>query len=38
MEGGISTGDECGAFAHRGFNGIERETSEAIKAWIRKGG
>lgn len=38
MQGGISTGDECGAFAHHGYNGIERETVEAIKAWIRKGG
>ena len=38
MEGGVSTGDECGAFAHHGFNGIERETVDAIKAWIRKGG
>ncbi len=38
MEGGFSTGDECGAFAHHGFNGIERETVEAIKGWIRKGG
>ena len=38
MEGGISTGDACEAFAHHGFNGIERETVDTIKAWIRKGG
>jgi hypothetical protein len=38
MEGGISVGNECEAFAHHGYNGIERETAEAIKAWIRKGG
>lgn len=38
MQGGISVGEECGAFAHHGYNGIERETAEAIKAWIRKGG
>ena len=38
MDGGISVGDTCEAFAHHGFNGIERETMEAIKAWIRKGG
>ncbi len=38
MEGGVSTGNECEAFAHHGFNGIERETAQAIKAWIRKGG
>jgi len=38
MEGGTSTGNECEAFAHHGYNGIERETVEAIKNWIRKGG
>lgn len=38
MEGGISTGAECEAYAHHGFNGIEKETVDAIKQWIRKGG
>ena len=38
MEGGISVGDRCEAFSHHGFNGIERETVEAIKKWIRQGG
>jgi len=38
MEGGISTGDFCEAFSHHGFNGIERETVDAIKQWIRRGG
>jgi hypothetical protein len=38
MEGGISTGDPCEAFAHHGYNGIERETVEAIKQWVRQGG
>lgn len=38
MEGGISVGDPCEAFAHHGFNGIERETIDAIKQWIRRGG
>ena len=38
MEGGISTGDPCEAFAHHGYNGIERETAEAIKKWVRQGG
>ena len=38
MEGGVSVGDACEAFAHHGFNGIERETVEAIKKWILKGG
>jgi hypothetical protein len=37
MEGGVSQGDECGAFAHHGFNGIERETAQAMKEWMRKG-
>jgi hypothetical protein len=38
MQGGISVGDPCEAFAHHGYNGIERETVEAIKKWIRQGG
>lgn len=38
MEGGISVGDPCEAFAHHGYNGIERETVDAIKKWIRQGG
>lgn len=38
MEGGISTGELCEAFSHHGYNGIERETIDAIKAWIRRGG
>ena len=38
MEGGLSTGDRCEAFAYHGYNGIERETIDKIKDWIRKGG
>ena len=38
MEGGITVGDPCEAFAHHGYNGIERETVEAIKKWIKRGG
>ncbi len=38
MEGGVSVGDACEAFAHHGYNGIEKETVDAIKQWIRKGG
>lgn len=38
MDGGISVGNPCEAFAHHGYNGIERETVEAIKKWIRQGG
>jgi hypothetical protein len=34
MTGGKSTGDECEAFAHHGYNGIEAETVDKIKAWI----
>jgi hypothetical protein len=37
MEGGISAGDACQAFAHHGYNGIEKETAEAIKKWVRQG-
>ncbi len=38
MDGGISEGDPCEAFAHHGFHGIEGETIDAIKQWIRRGG
>lgn len=38
MEGGVSVGDPCEAFAHHGYNGIERETVDAIKKWIKRGG
>ncbi|MBN9087583.1 MAG: hypothetical protein J0J01_11795 [Reyranella sp.] len=34
MDGGKSTGDDCEAFAYHGYNGIERETVDKIKAWI----
>jgi hypothetical protein len=34
MEGGISNGNECEAFAHHGYAGIENETIDKIKAWI----
>jgi hypothetical protein len=37
MQGGISVGDACEAFSHHGFNGIERETAEAIKNWVKRG-
>ena len=36
MDGGISVGDACEAFSHHGYNGIEKETSEAIKDWVRR--
>jgi len=38
MEGGISVGNPCEALAYHGYNGIERDTIEAIKKWIRQGG
>ena len=34
IDGGISEGDPCEAFAHHGYNGIERETIAKIAAWI----
>jgi hypothetical protein len=37
MEGGTSTGDDCEARAHHGYNGIEAATVERIKAWILSG-
>ena len=36
MEGGITEGNECEAFAHHGFNGVELETVNQIKAWMRQ--
>jgi hypothetical protein len=36
MEGGISVGDFCEPFSHHGFDGIERETIETIKNWIKR--
>jgi hypothetical protein len=38
MEGGIAVGDPCEAFGYHGYNGIERETMDAIKKWILQGG
>ena len=38
MEGGISQGDSCEAFAYHGYNGIEKETVDKIKAWIKQPG
>ncbi|MFI5002108.1 MAG: hypothetical protein ACHQK9_19675 [Reyranellales bacterium] len=37
MEGGKSTGDDCEAYAYHGYNGIEKETVDKIKAWIVAG-
>lgn len=36
FEGGESRGDPCEAFAHHGFNGIEREVVARIAEWILK--
>ena len=38
MDGGKTSGDDCEALAHHGYNGIERETIARIKEWIAKGG
>ena len=35
MESGSSTGDACQAFSFHGFYGIEQQTIDQIKAWIR---
>ena len=35
MEGGITEGNECEEFDHHGFNGVELETANQIKAWIK---
>jgi hypothetical protein len=35
MEGGITQGDPCEAFGYHGFNGIEKETVNKIKSWIK---
>ena len=36
IEGGISEGNPCQAFAYHGFNGVEAEVADKIRAWIRK--
>lgn len=38
LAGGKSVGDECEAYAHHGYNGIEKEAVDRIKAWIVAGG
>lgn len=37
IDGGSSSGDDCGATAHHGYNGVEGPTIEKIKAWIMRG-
>jgi hypothetical protein len=37
MTGGNSVGNDCEPFSHHGYNGIERETIDAIKKWIKQG-
>lgn len=34
IQGGISKGDPCDAFAYHGFNGLENEVVEKITTWI----
>lgn len=38
MRGGEAEGDPCQPLGHHGYNGIEKETIDAIKQWIREGG
>lgn len=35
FEGGEDRGDPCEAFAHHGFNGLERDVVAQIAAWVR---
>ncbi len=37
MDGGSAIGDPCEPGGHHGYNGIEKETIDAIKAWIKRG-
>jgi hypothetical protein len=37
MEGGGSTAEDCDSRSHHGYNGIEGETVDRIKAWIEAG-
>ncbi len=34
FKGGMSKGDPCRAYAHHGFNGLERDVVQQIAAWI----
>ena len=34
FRGGISVGDPCEAFAHHGYNGIERDVVQHIATWL----
>jgi hypothetical protein len=36
MDGGIGIGDPCDPFANHGYYGIEKETVDKIKEWIKK--
>jgi len=38
MTGGKDEGDPCKPFSHHGYYGIESETINAIKKWIKQGG
>lgn len=38
MKGGAGVGDPCQPYGYHGYNGIEKETIDAIKQWVRKGG
>jgi dienelactone hydrolase len=35
FKGGVNRGDPCGALAHHGFNGLEKEVVTKIAEWIR---
>jgi hypothetical protein len=37
ITGGIGHGDPCEPWDHHGYAGVERQTIDAIKAWVREG-
>ena len=37
VDGGEAVGDVCSPSAHHGYRGIEKETIDRIKTWIRQG-
>jgi hypothetical protein len=37
VDGGKTVGEDCEAWAHHGYNGIEKETVGKIKGWILSG-
>lgn len=36
IDGGSSEGEYCGAYSYHGFTGVEKETVNQIKTWVKK--